>query len=305
MVLVMEMLGPSLEELLNFTNRKFSLKTSLMITDQLISRIEGLHKNLYIHRDIKPENFLLGIGANSRKIFLIDFGLSKKYVDTQGNHVEHIKSGKSLTGTARYASVNAHTGMEQSRRDDIESISYLSIYFLQGLLPWQGLNGPTKAEKYRMIFECKSKTTSEILCKDCMNMRELIEYCKLIKFNETPDYPKIHTMLQTVSDKENITMDSMYDWIYEAAKPIKKNIFLKEAEYMEMQRKVLRGQAYFSSMPGSSIERLSLIKDDYFDNIFHIDSTKNMIPRTKSNEHIGVDEEDEKREKVKGDCIII
>ena len=88
-------------------------------------------------------------------------------------------------------------------------------------------------------------------------------------------------------------------------KPIKKNIFLKEAEYMEMQRKVLRGQAYFSSMPGSSIERLSLIKDDYFDNIFHIDSTKNMIPRTKSNEHIGVDEEDEKREKVKGDCIII
>jgi serine/threonine protein kinase len=132
-----------------------------------------LHKNQYIHRDIKPENFLLGCGSSSRKIHLIDFGLSKKYVDAQGVHVEHVKSGKSLTGTARYASVNAHTGMEQSRRDDLESISYLTIYFLHGTLPWQGLNGATKAEKYKMIFDCKSKTTSEVLCKEHIGITQL------------------------------------------------------------------------------------------------------------------------------------
>jgi hypothetical protein len=88
-------------------------------------------------------------------------------------------------------------------------------------------------------------------------------------------------------------------------KPIKKNAYIKEAEYAELQRKVLRCEAYFSSKPGVNIERISLVKDDYFDNVFHIDASKSMLPRTKSNEHIGVEEEDEGKRKLdKNDCII-
>jgi serine/threonine protein kinase len=115
------------------------MKTVLMIADQLIQRIEYMHSKSYIHRDIKPENFLLGLGKKSNIIYIIDFGLSKKYRDTKT--LQHIpyRENKNLTGTARYASINAHLGIEQSRRDDLEAVGYVLIYLAKGFLPWQGI----------------------------------------------------------------------------------------------------------------------------------------------------------------------
>ena len=133
--MVIEMLGPSLEDLFNYCGRKFSLKTVLLLADQLISRIQVLHEKGYLHRDLKPENILIGLEESASTLFLIDYGLAKKWKMVNGDHIPY-KEGKSLTGTARYASANTHLGIEQSRRDDLEGAGYVLLYLLMGELPW-------------------------------------------------------------------------------------------------------------------------------------------------------------------------
>jgi casein kinase 1, alpha len=164
-ILVMDLLGPSLEDLFNFCSRRFTMKTVLMLADQMISRIEFVHNKNFIHRDIKPDNFLMGIGRHCNKVFIIDFGLAKKYRDNRTRQHIMYREDKNLTGTARYASINAHLGIEQSRRDDMESLGYVLMYFNRGNLPWQGLKAATKKQKYEKISEKKMSTPVEILCK--------------------------------------------------------------------------------------------------------------------------------------------
>uniref|UniRef100_A0A8D1SDG8 non-specific serine/threonine protein kinase n=1 Tax=Sus scrofa TaxID=9823 RepID=A0A8D1SDG8_PIG len=167
-VLVMDLLGPSLEDLFNFCSRRFTMKTVLMLADQMISRIEYVHTKNFIHRDIKPDNFLMGIGRHCNKLFLIDFGLAKKYRDNRTRQHIPYREDKNLTGTARYASINAHLGIEQSRRDDMESLGYVLMYFNRTSLPWQGLKAATKKQKYEKISEKKMSTPVEVLCKVSM-----------------------------------------------------------------------------------------------------------------------------------------
>ena len=124
-----------------------------------------MHNNCFIHRDLKPDNFLIGDGHNTNIIYLIDFGLAKMFKNSKsGEHIP-FKDNKSLTGTIRYASINTHLGIEQSRRDDLETIAYMLIQFAKGKLPWQGLNikdnDPNKLDR---IIEVKLCTSVEALC---------------------------------------------------------------------------------------------------------------------------------------------
>lgn len=135
-----------------------------------------MHSKSFIHRDIKPENFLTGLKKKSHLIYLIDYGLAKIYRDRKtGLHIPYVE-GKSLTGTARYASIYTHLGIQQSRRDDLEAIGYLLVYFMKGELPWQGLKAKTKKEKYKKIMEKKIASPPEVLCENLPGMEIYITY---------------------------------------------------------------------------------------------------------------------------------
>jgi len=211
--LVMDLLGPSLEDLFNFCSRRFTMKTVLMLADQMIGRIEYMHVKNFIHRDIKPDNFLMGIGRHCNKLFIIDFGLAKKYRDSRTRvHIPY-RDNKNLTGTARYASINAHMGIEQSRRDDMESLGYVLMYFNRGNLPWQGLKAANKKQKYEKISEKKMSTPVEMLCKGFPSEFSMyLNYCRGLRFDEAPDYMYLRQLFRILFRTLNHQYDYTFDW---------------------------------------------------------------------------------------------
>lgn len=213
-VLVMELLGPSLEDLFNYCGRKFSLKTVLMIADSLLSRIEYVHAKNFIHRDIKPDNFLIGTGRRANWVYAIDFGLAKRYRNPKTRMHIRYREHKHLTGTPRYASVNNHLGIEQSRRDDLESLGFVLLYFLRGSLPWQGLRANSKKQKYQKILEKKLATPFKTLCKGFPHEFCLyLEYCRQLRFEDKPDYHYIKKLFKDVMIREGYKYDGMFDWV--------------------------------------------------------------------------------------------
>lgn len=212
-VLIIDLLGPSLEDLFVYCGRKFTLKTVLMLADQMLTRIEFMHSKGYLHRDIKPDNFLMGLGRKANQVYVIDFGLAKRYRDSTTNRHIPYREHKNLTGTARYASSNTHLGIEQSRRDDLESLGYVLLYFLRGSLPWQGLKAATKKQKYEKICEKKISTPIEVLCKSCpVEFASYFHYCKSLTFDQRPDYGFVKRLFRDLFDRQGYDFDYVFDW---------------------------------------------------------------------------------------------
>ena len=213
-IMVMELLGKSLEDLFQDYKRKFSLKTVCLLAQQMLERMEFIHNKHIIHRDIKPDNFVIGVNNKSEIVYILDFGLAKKYRSSRT--LQHIKFNinKKLTGTARYASINALRGCEQSRRDDLEAIGYVLMYFLRGSLPWQGLKVDRKEDRYKKIYEKKKSTTPEELCSGFPpELAEYVRYTRNLEFEQNPDYNYLRGLFRKImEDKGYDPNDIKFDW---------------------------------------------------------------------------------------------
>ncbi|KAL1551579.1 Casein kinase 1-like protein hd16 [Salvia divinorum] len=201
-IMVMDMLGPSLWDICNndsHTNRPMSVEMVACIAIESISILEKMHARGYVHGDVKPENLLLGaVGSpDEKKLFLVDLGLATRWRDgNTGLHVEYDQRPDIFRGTVRYASVHAHLGRTDSRRDDLESLVYTLVFLLRGRLPWQGLQGENKG-----FLVCKKKmaTSPEALC--CLfpqPFESFVEYVVNLKFDEEPNYAKCISLFDGV-----------------------------------------------------------------------------------------------------------
>ena len=211
-ILVMQLLGKSLEDIFTI-KKKFSLKTICLLAFQMISVLEYIHNKHIIHRDIKPDNFVMGLDDLSQFCYLLDFGLAKKY--RSSSTLEHYPfiNRKKLTGTARYASINALRGYEQSRRDDLESVGYVLMYLLRGDLPWQGMKGKTKEERYKNILQKKIETKSNELCLGYPEeLQTYIDYTRNLEYTEQPDYDMLRKLFNSIMKREKYKLDYIYDW---------------------------------------------------------------------------------------------
>jgi len=227
-IMVLSLLGKDLSGYLRIYH-KFSMKTVVFIADQILTILEEVHNSGIVHRDLKPENIVVGRGENSNQMFLIDFGISKIYKDTYGRHIPY-REKKSFIGTARYASLAAHDGIEISRKDDLESLGYVILYLLKGSLPWQNLNVNEK-EKCKKVGELKAALKPEELFKEFPE--ELVKYMNYVKgldFKENPDYNFMKGLFIKLAISKKYIIDNLFDWSVPPRKEKKSINYKKEKE---------------------------------------------------------------------------
>ena len=264
-VLVEELLGSNLMQIKRAI-QKFTIKEISMIAIQIIDRIEFVHSKNIIHRDIKPENFVFGLN-NDSTLYIIDFGISRKY-RSERKHLKFQMLGK-LFGTVRYASYNASRGIEQSRRDDLESIGYMLIYLSTGNLPWQGVNLKDKniSKKYVEMLLLKKYLSYEVLCKGLPNeFISYVKYCRNLKFEEEPDYEFLKNLLKKVMSDNEFKLDYIYDWSDKKViiKDLSKSVCKDNSNFIKkIEKKNNEKEKDFENFGNFAKDRLKTIQEDY------------------------------------------
>jgi len=217
LVMVVELLGHSLSYLSEYCARKLSLKSTCMLACETISMLEDIHNKGYVHRDVKPGNVMVD-GQTRSRLRMIDFGMAKSYLNKDGSH-RKLETGKGMNGTARYASGNAHKGMEQSRRDDLESLGYMILYLAKGRLPWQSNRGEFKTKEEENAYIMKMKCDETLMSETCSGMalspaiNEHIKYCKALDYEADPDYGYLRGLYVGLMRHYSYAQDSQYDWL--------------------------------------------------------------------------------------------
>ena len=252
-----------------------------MFTIQILHRIEYVHSKNLIHRDIKPENFLIG-EPDKYMIYIIDFGLSKKYRSSRTNKHIQFKLTKKFTGTARYASINAVRGAEQSRRDDLEAIGYMIMYFFnKGKLPWQGVSCKEKAHKYAKIYNLKKNLDYNIFCKDMPEeIIDYMNYCKELPFEKDPDYEYLRNLFENVLKRKKFINDLKFIWIkdYSILKNLKNSEEIKNKIFqlnLSKRKASPRSRIYKQLESAREINKENYIKTD-----INIDNSNNNTSNT-------------------------
>ena len=231
--MIFELLGINLDELFHLCNKKFTNNITIALGLQMIERLEFIHSRHIIHRDIKPDNFLIGKGKKDSIIYICDFGLSKRFRDKKtGLHIPY-KNGKHFIGTPIFASIYTHLGIEQSRRDDLESLAYILIYFRKGDLPWTKVKGKNRKEKYSKVLSLKININISDLCSDLPEeYSKFLKYARDLQFEEKPDYDYLKNLLKTmfVNESENNVNLTKIDYIDMIKKKI---IYKNDSEYYQ------------------------------------------------------------------------
>lgn len=199
--LVMDLLGKSLIDKINYY-KAFCLKTVLILGIQIFKRIQSLHEKCLLHRDIKPSNFVFGNGNETNKLFLVDFGFSKRY-DYNGKHIEE-KNIRNIIGSPNFVSLNVHYNIEPSRRDDIESCIYIILTMLFGKLEW--FNKTNMSE----IINLKKQLLS---IEDVPSfIKIMLYYVRSMKFNEKPDYDYLINLMVKEFNNNEFKNDGKFEW---------------------------------------------------------------------------------------------
>jgi len=213
--LILERLGSNLGVIMSkLPNKKFSMKSALMIINQSLERLKLIHEKNIIHRDMKPENLCIGYKGKEKNIYLIDFGLSKIINNDKKNQfLLNIKSEKIVIGTVRYISMNAHLGNEQYKKDDLESLAYMLVFFIKGELPWQNLKAKSRKEKYTKIYQKKKHTVNSELCNFLPDeIKNFVSYILNLNQKQNPDYSKLMNLISNLMKKYGYINDLQFEW---------------------------------------------------------------------------------------------
>ena len=283
-ILIEPLLGKNLYSLFLENKKHFSLKDICLISIQCINILENVHSKGIIHCDIKPENFAIG-SKDKRVIYLFDFGLSKKFrSDRTKNHLKYTIT-KTMTGTARYASRNALIGLEVSRRDDLESLCYMILYFIVKKLPWQGISAISLKDRYKKIYYIKEALEQwEKFKKIPIQIQNFIKYCRNLKFCQEPDYKKMKNYFYDLMKENNIINDGDFSWILDKSiLGSKLQIEYKRKRYFSIPKiKKLAESVNFLNLKNSEKLRNKTDKKyNYSDNnVFNNDSIKKNLSKS-------------------------
>ena len=289
-ILIQELLGKSLDKLLLKKNKKLSLKDSCMVGIQILDRLEYIHNKNIIHRDIKADNFLIGLKKNEI-IYIIDFGLAKRFRSSKtGKHVKYCIN-KKWSGTSRFASANTLRGIESSRRDDMESFCYLLLYLMKGTLPWDKLKETSEINEILIIYKMKQYMPADIMFKELPSqMSDFYKYCKSLNFEQKPNYNYLRKLLINILEYIGEKNDLYFSWIINISLNKSKSGITKKYKqinrnntYLNKYQKIIYNYTNVNSKKKERKIELKNINSNKYKHLKKIKSSENI---NKANENV-------------------